>query len=49
MLPLPFIEASMPGKGRADKVVPGRMITIFNPHGPANESCKDQYNLTESL
>ena len=38
MLPLPFIEASMPGKGGADKVVPGRMITIFNPHGPANES-----------
>ena len=38
VLPLPFIEASLPHKAHAEGGVPGRMITIFNPHGPANES-----------
>lgn len=44
VIPLPFLDAIMPSTVRAEGSVrtaeggPGRMITIFNPHGPKNEA-----------
>ena len=38
ILPLPLLEAFFPRLAHSSETVPGRMITIFNPHGPANES-----------
>ena len=38
ILPLPLLEAFLPRAAYANETVPGRIITIFNPHGPANES-----------
>ena len=37
ILPLPLLEAFLPRVVYSSETVPGRMITIFNPHGPANE------------
>ena len=37
ILPLPLLEAFFPKVAYSKETVPGRMITIFNPHGPANE------------
>ena len=39
VLPLPLLDAFLPRAARAaEEAVPGRMITVFNPHGPANEA-----------
>lgn len=38
MLPLPLLEGVQARSANPNGSVPGRMITVFNPHGPANES-----------